>query len=201
LRERQQSGVGRGVDLEQANGRLALAQTNLMTESNNLNDVTQRYRRVIGEYPGGRSGSGAEYHGTAANAGTTQFVESCAATPACCPSRRWCRPPRRVRNRPRARALRWWNCALAWGATAPAGRHLPRHETANVQVLMTYNLYRGGADEARVRQTIAQGYAARDVAITPAATSSRSCRCRGTTSRVCASNCLSCVSTGCPPAR
>jgi adhesin transport system outer membrane protein len=51
LRERQQSGVGRGVDLEQANGRLALAQTNLMTESNNLNDVTQRYRRVIGEYP------------------------------------------------------------------------------------------------------------------------------------------------------
>jgi adhesin transport system outer membrane protein len=35
--------------------------------------------------------------------------------------------------------------------------------TANVQVLMTYNLYRGGADEARVRQTIAQGYAARDV--------------------------------------
>lgn len=51
LRERQQSGVGRGVDLEQANGRLALAQSNLMTESNNLNDVMQRYRRVVGEYP------------------------------------------------------------------------------------------------------------------------------------------------------
>ena len=51
LRERQQSGVGRGVDLEQASGRLSLAQTNLMTESNNLNDVLQRYRRVVGEYP------------------------------------------------------------------------------------------------------------------------------------------------------
>lgn len=48
LRERQQSGVGRGVDLEQAAGRLSLAQTNLMTESNNLNDVTQRYRRIVG---------------------------------------------------------------------------------------------------------------------------------------------------------
>ena len=51
LRERQESGVGRGVDLEQANGRLALAQSNLMTETNNLNDVSQRYRRIVGEYP------------------------------------------------------------------------------------------------------------------------------------------------------
>ncbi len=51
LRERQQSGVGRGVDMEQASGRLSLAQTNLMTESNNLNDVTQRYRRLVGDYP------------------------------------------------------------------------------------------------------------------------------------------------------
>ena len=51
LRERQQSGVGRGVDMEQASGRLSLAQANLMTESNNLNDVMQRYRRVVGEYP------------------------------------------------------------------------------------------------------------------------------------------------------
>src|SRR5690606_8780377 len=51
LRERQESGVGRGVALEQAYGRLALAQTNLITESNNLNDVTQRYRRIVGDQP------------------------------------------------------------------------------------------------------------------------------------------------------
>src|SRR5690606_38979121 len=51
IRERQESGVGRGVDLEQALGRLALAQTNLMTETGNLNDVSQRYRRIVGEQP------------------------------------------------------------------------------------------------------------------------------------------------------
>ncbi|HCN70891.1 MAG TPA: hypothetical protein DIS96_03925, partial [Pusillimonas sp.] len=51
IRERQESGVGRGVDYEQAAGRLALAQSNLMQENNNLNDVVQRYRRIVGQFP------------------------------------------------------------------------------------------------------------------------------------------------------
>src|SRR5690606_37306546 len=49
LSERERSGVGRGVDHQQAVSRLALAQTNLMTESNNLISVEQRYRRITGE--------------------------------------------------------------------------------------------------------------------------------------------------------
>ena len=36
-------------------------------------------------------------------------------------------------------------------------------QSSRVQLMLTYNLYRGGADEARLRQTIAQGYAAQDV--------------------------------------
>src|SRR5699024_12532254 len=48
IEERQISGIGRGVDLEQAHGRQALAQSNLMTEAGNLNDVEQRYQRIIG---------------------------------------------------------------------------------------------------------------------------------------------------------
>lgn len=48
IEERQRSGIGRGVDLEQAYGREALAQSNLMTESGNLNDVLQRYQRIVG---------------------------------------------------------------------------------------------------------------------------------------------------------
>src|SRR5690606_23670439 len=51
IRERQESGVGRGVDLEQSTGRLALAQSNLMTEPANLNDVSQRYQRLVGDMP------------------------------------------------------------------------------------------------------------------------------------------------------
>jgi len=45
------AGVGRGVDLEQAGGRLALALANRTTEYANLHDVSARYLRVVGEPP------------------------------------------------------------------------------------------------------------------------------------------------------
>jgi adhesin transport system outer membrane protein len=44
-------GVARGVDLDQATGRLALAESNLQTTINNLQDVSARYQRVVGSLP------------------------------------------------------------------------------------------------------------------------------------------------------
>lgn len=51
IQARFRAGVGRGVDLEQANARLALAESNLTTEASNLHDVMARYVRVVGEVP------------------------------------------------------------------------------------------------------------------------------------------------------
>ncbi|MFD2665007.1 TolC family outer membrane protein [Halomonas halophila] len=51
IEERTLSGAGRGVDLEQISGRLALAESNLMTEASNLHDVTARYQRIVGDLP------------------------------------------------------------------------------------------------------------------------------------------------------
>lgn len=51
IEERTLSGVGRAVDLEQVGGRVALAETNLLTEASNLHDVTARYLRVVGSLP------------------------------------------------------------------------------------------------------------------------------------------------------
>ncbi len=51
IEERTVSGVGRRVDLEQVSGRLALAESNLLTEATNLHDVTARYLRVVGQLP------------------------------------------------------------------------------------------------------------------------------------------------------
>ncbi len=51
IQQRVQAGVGRRVDLEQAGGRLALSHTNLLTEASNLNDVSARYQRIVGELP------------------------------------------------------------------------------------------------------------------------------------------------------
>ena len=51
IKERVSAGVARKVDLEQATGRLALAEANLLTEATNLHDVTARMQRLYGEIP------------------------------------------------------------------------------------------------------------------------------------------------------
>ena len=53
IQRRVQSGVGRRVDLEQAGSRLALAEINLVTETANLHDVSARYQRLVGAQPAG----------------------------------------------------------------------------------------------------------------------------------------------------
>ena len=165
LRERQQSGVGRGVDLEQASGRLSLAQTNLMTESNNLNDVLQRYRRLVGEYPAATMDPVPEVTAKIPASGATKdFGNSLRASPVLLSKQALLQ-------------------AAESGQKAAKGAHMPKLEllastgrdrdqnspiywdvqSSRIQLLLTYNLYRGGADEARLRQTIAQTYAAQDV--------------------------------------
>ncbi|MGM0857597.1 MAG: TolC family outer membrane protein [Pseudomonadota bacterium] len=51
IEERARSGAGRGVDLEQITGRVALAESNLLTEASNLHDVSARYNRIVGDLP------------------------------------------------------------------------------------------------------------------------------------------------------
>jgi adhesin transport system outer membrane protein len=46
-----EAGVARAADLEQINGRLALAEANLFTVASNLHDVRARYLRIVGERP------------------------------------------------------------------------------------------------------------------------------------------------------
>jgi len=51
MEQRVKAGVGRRVDFEQAGGRLALSESNLLTEVTNLHDVSARYQRIVGELP------------------------------------------------------------------------------------------------------------------------------------------------------
>ena len=51
ISSRVRQGVSTGVDQEQIEGRLALANSNLITERANLHDVTARYQRIIGKLP------------------------------------------------------------------------------------------------------------------------------------------------------
>lgn len=51
IQSKAKAGVGRRVDLEQSAGRLALAEANLLTETSNLHDVSARYQRLVGVIP------------------------------------------------------------------------------------------------------------------------------------------------------
>ncbi|HLT98179.1 MAG TPA: TolC family outer membrane protein [Burkholderiaceae bacterium] len=163
IQERQESGVGRGVDFEQSRGRLALAQSNLMTESANLNDVSQRYQRLVGELP-------APVLLDAPNIAHWLPVK----------------PEnflRELRSNPELLAKQALVHSEGSAFAAAKGLHMPTLElrastgkdhsqpglpyrdahSSNVRLVMSYALSRGGADQARIRQTKAQQYAARDV--------------------------------------
>lgn len=165
LQERLQSGVGRGVDLEQANGRLALAQTNLMTESSNLNEVSQRYRRVVGIYPAAVMEPVVDVTPQLPALGEQDnFAASLRVNPSLLSKQALVQAAQAgEKSSKSSRApLVELRAGVGRDRTQPDGVSRDM-QSANVQVLMTYNLYRGGADEARVRQTAAQAYAARDV--------------------------------------
>lgn len=51
IEERVTAGVARRVDLEQASGRMALAEANLLTELTNLQNVSARFQRLYGDLP------------------------------------------------------------------------------------------------------------------------------------------------------
>ncbi len=51
IEERVQAGAGPQSNLEQITGRLALAESNLLTEGSNLHDASARYQRVTGHLP------------------------------------------------------------------------------------------------------------------------------------------------------
>ena len=164
IRERQESGVGRGGDLEQAYGRQALAQSNVMTEAGNLNDVLQRYRRVVGEsaapllldppniaeqLPHEPENFDSSLRGNPAVLGKQALVQAANAG----------KDVAKGRFSPTLE----FRAATGKDRNEPPSVNYRDAQASNVQLVLSYNLFRGGADSARVRQTAAQAYAARDV--------------------------------------
>jgi len=163
IRERAESGVGRRVDMEQAGGRLALAQTNLQTATANLLDVQARYRRITGGAAPAALAPAPDISGRLP-ADPANFNESLRRNPS-------------LLSKQATLQGAQAGVAAAKGAFSPRfefvasngrNRDLPSEggrdvRSSRIQLEMTYNLFRGGSDAARVRQTTAQSYGARDV--------------------------------------
>jgi adhesin transport system outer membrane protein len=154
IQSRFKAGVGRGVDLEQANARLALAESNLGTETANLHDVIARYQRVVGEappqvmpvvvplvkgLPATADGvTDAAIHQNAAVSASVEAMRSARSTA----------QAREAAYQPRIEA----RARSASGHNLDAIRDQRRDTTA--EIVLNWNLYNGGADQARVRQQL-----------------------------------------------
>lgn len=152
IQQRVQAGVGRRVDLEQAGGRLALAQSNLLTEASNLHDVSARYLRLVGELPPGEMIAPAlldqgipanveealklAYQGSPAFNAAIENVRSVQAA-----SR-----GKRANFQPRVdlRASK----DLGYNVNGIAGKR----DDEVIELVLNYNLYKGGSDRALARQ-------------------------------------------------
>jgi len=152
IEERVNSGVGRGVDLEQASARLALAESNLLTEITNLHDVSTRFYRLVGLFPADNiqdmeisksliPASRTEALGQAfsSNPQLNASIENIRASQA----------ETRVRNSPMMpRFDLRFRKQIDDNDRGISGQY----DEEAIELVMTYNLYRGGSDKARKRQ-------------------------------------------------
>lgn len=163
--ERSTAGVGRGADVEQANGRLALAESSLLTELTSLHDASARYLRVIGEKPPANLPSLPEPFmlGKMPSSTDALLQEGLPGSPTLNAALENARTYKQAvatkqaafmpRLDFRAYLTRDKNLAGIVGNTDVNG----------MELVLNDNLYRGGADSARKRQAVDQQAQAREL--------------------------------------
>ena len=152
IQSRFKAGVGRGVDLEQAGARVALAESNLTTELANLHDVNARYQRLVGSAPakelGGISMLRDGVPATATEAMNTAVRQSAAVSA----SIEGLRGARSVADARRS----VYQPTVQARVRADAGRNVDglqdQSRNSTAEIVLNWNLYNGGTDQARIRQ-------------------------------------------------
>lgn len=154
IQRKVKAGAGRGVDQEQAGGRLALAESNLLTEASNLHDVSARYQRIVGTLP------------PADMSALSNLKVGIPAKPADALRKAYTENPqlaaanenivssladvdvRRARYYPRVdlQASQSWG----WDTNGVKGDYDDR----KIGLALNYNLYNGGSDKAAERQYV-----------------------------------------------
>lgn len=165
VEERANSGVGRRVDVEQAMGRLALAESNLLTELTNLHDVSARYLRIVGEKPGATLAPLPEKFAIAPLPASPSAVmqEGLPNSPALNAAFENVRAARTaIETRKAAYLPRLDLRGYSNRDRTPLGVD-GRQRVNGVELVLSYNLFRGGADMAREKQAVQLHEQARDL--------------------------------------
>ena len=152
LQSKFKAGVGRGVDTEQANARLALADSNLTTESANLHDVASRYLRVVGEAPANGLAALPRIDATLSGDNTqviSQALARNASVSAAVENLRAVESEAKTKDSPFQPRV---EARLRSGMGNNFDGLLDRKSATSAQILLNWNLYNGGSDQARTKQ-------------------------------------------------
>lgn len=153
IERKAKAGVGRRVDLEQISGRVALAEANLLTETSNLHDVSARFQRLVGTAPAKDLENPAVLVKdmpsdirSALQAANKKHPTLLAAI----------ENVRSVENSLTARRANY-QPRLDFKARAERGHNIDsvsgRTNNNTAEVVLSWNLFNGGSDHARVRQS------------------------------------------------
>ena len=166
LHDRASAGVSRRVDLDQAVGRLALAESNLLTELSNLHDVSARYQRLVGDLPPDAmppvadSFNNVQLPENIVDALNVAYVNSPSFNAAIENVRA------SMANQDRARSNyhpklnlhaktgvdRNIDNTATYDKDGRSGGYKGNRRDSAVELLLNFNLFRGGSDAARIRQ-------------------------------------------------
>lgn len=162
IQDRVEQGVGRRADLDQVQARVALAESNLITEASNLHDVTAKYLRLVGELPSAilvpvsladeplpETVKVALYDAYQGNPGFHAALKNIGAAQAAVKTERADYYPRlELRAR--------------YGTEQNLGVFDDRYDPDDfgnegaVELALTYNLFNGGSDRAGVKRSLAE---------------------------------------------
>ncbi len=152
IAERTGGGVSQGVDLDQATARVALAESNLLTEMTNLHDVQARFQRVVGDLPAENlqmpaipAGMIPEMRSAALNLAYEKSPEINAAIENL-------RATQAELNRSNAPFMPQVDLRYRNEVEHDTDGLDGRYDEEAVELVLNYNLFRGGADSARKRE-------------------------------------------------
>lgn len=152
IQSRFKAGVGRGVDLEQAGARLALAESNLSTELSNLHDVSARYQRVVGVAPPKVMPLPLLLKDGVPASANEASLEAARRSPAVSASIETLRATKELLNARESAYQPKVEARLRSGTGKNFDGVRDQRTDSTAEIVLNWNLFNGGSDRARVRQ-------------------------------------------------
>lgn len=152
INERVKQGVSRGVDLETASGRLALAESNLLTEIANLHDVSARFQRIVGEKPANLVEQPKPLSANLPASPVAALMKALDKSPQLMASMENIQAAQADVEVRRSAYYPRFDVRVQRDEGHDLGGILGRNDNTTAELTMRFNLFNGGRDESRISQ-------------------------------------------------